>query len=344
MLARGVGLAALAAAALVVYLCVTSWNNWVGSSRHQRTDDAYLESDLTPIGARVAGYVRAVPAQDFERVKAGQLLVQIDDDDYRAAVAQARANVAVAKTAVDNLVAQAALQDANIAAARANMAAAQAVALRATKAARRQHVLLSSGAGTQDAVEAGDAADLSASADLQRAKANHTAAQRQLDVIRSQIAQADASLRAARAAADLADINLRHTRILAPQDGTLGQRQVRPGQYLPVGGQVTTLAPLPRVWVIANYKETQLTRIRPGQPVTVTVDAYPGHAMTGHVLSFAPASGAKFALLPPDNATGNFTKIVQRVAVKILIDDEDGLRDRLRPGLSVITDIDTGAQ
>jgi membrane fusion protein (multidrug efflux system) len=339
---RILGIVALGAAGLVVYLCITQWDSWTGAGRHQRTDDAYLEADLTPISARVAGYVRDVPAQDFQQVHAGQLLAQIDDDDYHAAADQALANVAVARTAIDNLTAQAELQKANIAAAQATVTAAHAVATRGGTAARRQQVLLTGGAGSQDAVEAANATNLSAQADLARASANVVAATRQLGVITSQIAQAHAALRASQAAADLAQINLRRTRILAPQDGVLGQRQVRMGQYLAVGGQVTTLTPLPHVWVIANYKETQLTRIQPGQSATITVDAWPGHVLKGHVLASAPASGAKFSLLPPDNATGNFTKIVQRVAVKIIIDDPDHLADRLRPGLSVVADIDTG--
>lgn len=344
LIGRVLGIAALVGAGLIVWLCATRWDSWISANRHQSTDDAYLEGDLTPISARVAGYVRALPAQDFQRVRAGQLLAQIDDDDYRAAAEQAQANVAVARTAIDNLMAQAELQKANIAGAQAGLMAAHAVADRGGKAARRQQMLLDHGAGSLDAVEATHATDLSSRADLARNGASVLAATRQLSVITSQIAQAHATLRAAQAAADLAQINLNRTRIVAPQDGVLGQRQVRVGQYLAVGGQVTTLTPLPRVWVIANYKETQLARIRPGQSATITVDAWPGHVIKGHVLAFAPASGAKYSLLPPDNATGNFTKIVQRVAVKIEIDDVGQLADRLGPGLSVVADIDTGAQ
>jgi membrane fusion protein (multidrug efflux system) len=342
LLGRIGGFAALIAAGLVIFVCITRWDRWTGAARHQRTDDAYLQTDLTPIGARVPGYVRSVPAQDFQTVRRGQLLVQIDDRDYRAAVAQAQANVDVAQAAIGNLLAQEGLQRANIEAADATIAAAVATADRAGKSARRQHVLLSTGSGSQDQVEAADAANLSATADVVRDRAARKAAVEQLAVLASQVEQAKASLEAARAAADLARINLDYTRIVAPQGGVLGQRQVRPGQYLAVGGQVTTLSPLPRVWVIANYKETQLTRVRPDQAASITVDAYPGHRMRGHVLEYAPASGAQFALLPPDNATGNFTKIVQRIAVKIVIDDPDGLAKLLRPGMSVVADIDTG--
>jgi membrane fusion protein (multidrug efflux system) len=142
------------------------------------------------------------------------------------------------------------------------------------------------------------------------------------------------------AALRTAQINLGYTRIVAPQDGMLGQRQVRPGQYVGVGGQITTLTPLPRVWAIANYKETQLTHVTVGEKAEIRVDTFPGHVLRGHVQSIAPGSGAQFALLPPDNATGNFTKVVQRIAVKVVIDNADGLADRLRPGMSVEVRID----
>jgi membrane fusion protein (multidrug efflux system) len=128
---------------------------------------------------------------------------------------------------------------------------------------------------------------------------------------------------------------------VAPQDGVIGQRQIKPGQYVGVGTQITTLTPLPNVWVIANYKETQLTRMRVGQPAEVTVDTFPGRKLRGHVLAFSPGAGSQFALLPPDNATGNFTKVVQRIAVKIVVDDTDGLTDVLRPGMSVVARVDT---
>jgi membrane fusion protein (multidrug efflux system) len=142
----------------------------------------------------------------------------------------------------------------------------------------------------------------------------------------------------------VARINLGYTQILAPEDGVLGQRQLKPGQLVGVGGQITSLTPLPRIWVLANYKETQLTHMDVGDPATISVDAYPGHTLRGKVLAFAPGAGSQFALLPPDNATGNFTKVVQRVAVKISVDDADGLIDRLRPGMSVVATVDTGGR
>lgn len=339
--AKAMGPLAFAAAGASLFLCVSRWDGWTGALRHQRTDDAYLEADLTPIASRVSGYVRRVPTQDFQTVRAGQLLVQIDDEDYRAAADQDDANVAVARAAIQNLIAQGVLQRANVRAAVATVAASTAIAERMTKAARRQHVLLEGGAGSQDQTEAADAANLSSAAQLARDEAQAEANRQQIAVIATQVRQARASLAASQAAAEIARNNLRHTRILAPQDGVLGQRNVQPGQYVGIGGQVTTLSPLPHVWVIANFKETQLTRMGIGQAATITVDAYSGRLLRGHVAGFAPASGARYALLPPDNATGNFTKIVQRVAVKIVIDDSNGIGVLLRPGMSVIADVDT---
>jgi membrane fusion protein (multidrug efflux system) len=173
-----------------------------------------------------------------------------------------------------------------------------------------------------------------------QSRAQALAAERQLTVLEAQLLQSEAAIAAQRAALDAAKLNLGYTTITAPQDGVIGQRQVKPGQLVGVGSQITTLTPLPKVWVIANYKETQLTHMAVGQKAEITVDTFPGHTLHGHLLAFAPASGAEFALLPPDNATGNFTKVVQRIAVKIAIDDADGLADRLAPGMSVEANIE----
>jgi membrane fusion protein (multidrug efflux system) len=157
----------------------------------------------------------------------------------------------------------------------------------------------------------------------------------------AQQAQAEAALAAQQANLQIARINLGYTQIRAPQAGVIGQRQVKPGQFVGVGGQITTLTPLPKVWVIANFKETQLTRMAIGQAAEISIDTFPGRVMRGHVIAFAPGAGSQFTLLPPDNATGNFTKVVQRIAVKIAIDDADGLADRLRPGMSVVAIVET---
>jgi membrane fusion protein (multidrug efflux system) len=329
-----------ASALVIIVLFATQWNRWEGAPGRQVTDDAYLQADLTPISAKVAGYVRAVPVQDFEHVRAGQVLAEIVDDDYRATVAQVEANVAAAKAQIEALHAQHALQETNVRAARAVVAATEALAAQSARDVRRQQKLLSTGSSSQEAMERVETTNAQLTAQLAQNRAQADAAERQLDVLAAQSAQAEAALRAAEANLDLARINLAYTRITAPQDGVIGQRQVRPGQYLGVGGQVTMLTPLPHVWVIANYKETQLTHIAIGQAARVTVDTYPGHTLRGKVVAFAPASGSQFALLPPDNATGNFTKVVQRLAVKIAIDDADGLADKLRAGLSVVATIE----
>lgn len=327
--------------ALAILIIVTTrWNRWQGGPGWQSTDDAYLQADLTPIAAKVPGYVRQVPVQDYERVRAGQTLAQEADDDYRAQVAQAEAGVAAAQAQVQGLKAQQALQAANVQAAKAVVEATAAAQAQNVRDLARQERLLATGSSSTEASEKLRTARAQLVAQIAQNRAQALAADRQLGVLAAQQAQAEATVAAQRASLQLARINLAYTRIVAPQDGVIGQRQVRPGQYVGVGGQITTLTPLPHVWVTANYRETQLTHMAVGQKALVRVDAFPGHVLHGHVLAFAPGSGSQFALLPPDNATGNFTKVVQRLAVKIAIDDADGLGDRLRPGLSVNAKVD----
>jgi len=325
---------------VLVLLGVLFWETVIAHPGHVSTDDATLETDLTPLSARVAGYVRAVPVTDFQSVRAGQVLVQLVDDDYRAQLAKAEADVAAAAAAVANLKAQKRLLEANIAAANAVVAGAEATVQRNTAEQTRQYTLNADGVGSQQLLEQADAGARQSSAQLAQARAQATAASRQVDILAAQTAQAEAALQGQTAALQVAKLNLSYTRIVAPIDGTLGQRQVKPGQYLTVGGQVFSLAPQ-RVWVIANFKETQIAHAAVGQPAVVRVDAFPGKRLKGHLEAFAPASGAKFALLPADNATGNFTKIVQRIPVKIAIDGMDGLDGRLRAGMSVSANLDT---
>jgi membrane fusion protein (multidrug efflux system) len=331
-------------AILSVWLIASEWTSWTGNATYQTTDDAYLQSDITPIGAKVPGYVRKVPIEDYQTVKAGALLVELVDDDYRAQVAQAVASVATAEATIGTLGAQRRLQAANVAAAEAVVKATRASLDRNRREAHRQHVLEATGSGTPQAVDQTDTLAIQTEAQLEQNQAQLEAARRQLDVLDAQVAQAKATLEAQQAALDLARINLGYTRIVAPTDGELGQRLVRAGQYLGVGQQVAQLVALPHVWVTANYKETQLTRVAIGQAAELRIDTFPGTVLHGHVEAFAPASGSQFALLPPDNATGNFTKVVQRIAVKIAIDDAAGIGARLRPGMSVVATIDTGAR
>jgi membrane fusion protein (multidrug efflux system) len=325
----------------VLILVTTRWNRWESNARRQTTDDAYLQADLTPVAAKVSGYVRSMPVQDFERVHAGQLLVQIVDDDYKATVDQLSASVRAAAAAVEALQAQRSLQEANVQAARATIAATTANLDQNDRDLARQHRLLETGSSSTEAAEKLQTTHAQLNAQLAQNRAQEMAATRQLAVLGAQQAQAEAALAAQKANLEVARINLGYTRIVAPQDGVIGQRQVKPGQFVPVGGQVTSLTPLPNVWVIANFKETQLTHMAVGQKAEISVDTFPGHTLEGHVLAFAPGSGQQFSLLPPDNATGNFTKVVQRIAVKIAIDDADGLTDKLRPGMSVVATVAT---
>ena len=333
------GLVVLIALGLLVVI-TTRWTRFEGRPGWQQSDDAYLQADQTPIAARVAGYLRAVPVQDYQRVRAGTVLAQIDDADYSAAVAQAEAGVLSARAQAEALKAQRPLLEANARAARAVVDSTGATLDQNGRDLARQHALLSGGSSTPEAGEKLDTSRAQISAQLRQNRAQADGTERQLAVLTAQQAQAHAAIAAAEATLQTARINLGYTQIVAPQDGVVGQRQVRPGQFIPVGGQVTTLIPLPRLWVIANYKETQLTHMAVGQPARITVDAFPGRELRGHVVAFSPGSGSQFALLPPDNATGNFTKVVQRVGVKILIDDDNGLADRLRAGMSVIARVD----
>jgi membrane fusion protein, multidrug efflux system len=324
----------------IIVIVSTNWTRWEGGAGWQRTNDAYLQADLTPISAKVTGYVRELPIEDFERVRKGQVLAQLVDDDYRAAVAQAEAGVGTAMAQAQALKAQRDLQLANIEAARAVVASTTATSEQNGRDLARQRRLLDTGSSSTEAGERLTTAHAQLEAQLAQNSAQARAAERQLAVLDAQISQSEATVAAQRAALDAAKLNLGYTTIRATQDGVIGQRQVKPGQLVGVGNQIAILTPVPKVWVIANYKETQLTHMAVGQKAEITVDTFPGHTLRGHLLAFAPASGAEFALLPPDNATGNFTKIVQRIAVKIAIDDADGLADRLVPGMSVEAKVD----
>jgi membrane fusion protein (multidrug efflux system) len=325
----------------VLVVVTTRWNRWESDAQWQSTDDAYLQADQTPIAAKVAGYVRDMPVQDFDRVHAGDILAQIVDDDYRAVVDQISAAIAGAAAQVAALKAQQLLQDANVRAAQASIAATVANVEQNARDLAREERLLATGSSSTEASEKLQTTRAQLAAQLAQNRAQESAAVHQLDVLKAQQAQAEANETGQKAGLAIAQLNLSYTRITAPQDGVIGQRQVKPGQYVGVGGQITALMPLPHVWVIANYKETQLTHMRAGETAEIAVDTFPGHHLRGHVLGFAPGTGSQFALLPPDNATGNFTKVVQRIAVKILIDDADGLTDLLRPGMSVVARVDT---
>jgi membrane fusion protein (multidrug efflux system) len=331
------------AAGLIAFVA-HEWDWWVGSQREQSTDDAYLQADLTPLAAKVPGYVRRVVVNDFQKVKAGELLVEIVDDDYRAELDGAQANVAAAKAAIQNIEQEKILQDALVKQAEATIDASEADVRRFNLEATRQQTLLAEGlAGTAQITEQAVDNAKRAQATLALNQAKLAQQRQQFNVLDTEEKQAHATLNARQAARDLAEINLGYTRITSPVDGMVGRRQVQDGQYVSAGTLVISVVPLPNVWVIANFKETQMTRVRIGQPASVTVDAFPGAVLRGRVDSWAPGSGAEFSLLPPDNATGNFTKVVQRIPVKILLQPDPAIAELLRPGMSVIATIDTGS-
>jgi len=416
----------LALAALILFGIIGGWNLWVGSGT-QRTDDAILRADITPLSTRVSGTVAQVAVADYQRVKAGDLLVQLKDDDFKAQVAQAGAGVAAAQAALQNnakqkdlqssriMQAQAGIQaataeiaqsEAAIQAAQADVANAQAgvtaaqekipdaqAAVQATQAdaertqleRKRQEALLELGSATKQKLEQVVAdqeryaaildsrkAELaqtralleSRKAELAKARAQVSLRQSEQQRARAQLSsrtaevdaqikqravldtqelQLQADLNAKQEQLKVAETNLDYTRIVAPTDGIVGERKVRIGQLVSPGTQVISLVEN-TVWVQANYKETQLTNVSRGDAAEITVDTFPGVVLKGHVEEIAPASGSQFALLPPDNATGNYTKIVQRIPVKIVLDPNPSLAERLRPGMSVIAEIRTGSR
>jgi membrane fusion protein (multidrug efflux system) len=330
-----VRLAVLAVAGVIVALFATQWNRWTGNSIRQATDDAYIRSDITPLSAKVEGYVKRVSVDDFQRVKAGDVLVEIDDADYQARVAQAEADLLSAQAAIDNLKARKAAQHAVVAEAEAAVTATQADVDRTKLEADRQRALLATTYGTPQKVEQAEADQKRLAAILASKQAELEDQRRQQAVLDTQELQLRAEFKAKQAALDLAKINLGYTKIAAPVDGMVSERGVRAGQFAHAGAQVISVVPLDNVWVIANYKETQLTHVVIGQGAEIRVDTFPGVVVNAKVDSIAPASGSQFSLLPPDNATGNFTKVVQRIPVKLRLRSDNPLAGRLRPGMSV---------
>jgi len=354
--------------AVAVLVTITrNWNAWEGGKVEQVTDDAYVRGDLTPLSTKVAGIVRSVDVADYQQVHKGDLLVELQDDDYQAQVDQAKAAVEAARAGIDQNLRQRQLQDARIdkalsgidqaraqiAAAEAGKEAIQAQLTRARSERRRQEGLYQTHATTEQSLEAAVAAEGNLSAQFASREADINQAQTMLrgselaaeaerrskTVLESEEAQLHADLRAKQASLAAVQVNLGYTKIYAPGDGTVGERQVRPGQLVSPGTQVISFVALTK-WVEANFRETQLTNVKVGDSAEVRIDEYPGQLMRGKVVEIAPASGSQFALLPPDNATGNFTKVVQRVPVKITLDDST-FATKLRPGLSVVATVRT---
>ncbi|POA31522.1 MULTISPECIES: HlyD family secretion protein [Pseudomonas] len=317
-------------------------SHWWTSGRFiEETDDAYIGGDVTVIGPKVAGYVEEVLVTDNQRVKAGDLLIRLDSRDYRASLAKAEGAVAAQEALLANLDATEQLQHAVIGQARAGIDAAGAETARSRDDNARYKKLVGSNAVSVESAQRADATFKTAQALSARAQAELLATQRQLDVIATRKQQAKAALMQARAERDLAQLNLGYTELRAPVDGVIGNRRARVGAYAQAGSQLLSVVPASGLWVDANFKEDQLAHMVPGQRVSIHADVLSGREFHGHLDSLAPATGAQFSVLPPENATGNFTKIVQRVPVRILLDPADGVLGQLRPGLSVTASVDT---
>ena len=344
-LLRRPALHAFVAAAIVAmaWIVAAHWDRWTGATRYQRTDDAYMSGDVTPLSAKVSGYITRVWVEDYQRVKRGDPIVEIDPSDYQAQFDLASANLASAQAAEAQITFRRQTQRTLIE--QATIRASQAELDRTSAEAKRQRDLLQTQiAGTEQRVEQANADALKAEATLMLNRAKLEQQKVSLSELDVQEKQLVAQTKAAEAQSRLAHNNLINTRILSPADGMVGARQVRVGQFVNVGNQVVNVVPLPNLWVVANFKETQLTRVRATNSARVTVDAFPSLVLTGRVENWSPGTGSTFALLPPDNATGNFTKVVQRVPVKIVLDANPALGSLVRPGMSVIATIDTGSE
>jgi membrane fusion protein (multidrug efflux system) len=359
----------LLAAAGLLFGIAGHWTSWQGNRPDQETEDAYLKADMTPLSTRISGTVRRVNVGDYQSVKAGQALLELDDDDYRANLKQTQAALAGSEAALEDNQAAKKIQDAQIEAANAGVVQAQA-AINAAKAGiasvspeldkaltelHRQQALFDSKAATHQQLEAATAQQGQLSglldvrkADLARAEGALATSQSQLEAAKRQREALNtkddvykADIAAKKAAIVVAEVNLAYTRILAPTEGTVGERHVLAGQLVAPGTQTIDLVQS-NVWVQANFKETQLTKMRVGDLADVRIDTFPNRVFHGKVDQLSPASGSQLALLPPDNATGNFTKVVQRVPVKIVFFPGQPSLERLRPGFSAVVIVHTG--
>ena len=331
--------------ALVMGVAMVTVRNGVtlgGITGSERTDDAYVRADQIEISSHIAGYMQSIPVRDNQTVKQGELVATIQDNDYRAKVANAQASLAVAQSAVDVLSGEAIVQTGKIAAASADVRAAEAGLKQTRLEHARQRDLVGDGTTSRRELESAEADEDRLSASRDQKAAELDSAKHLLEVIRAQGVQAQQAVKMKEAELELARIDLGYTRIVSPADGQLSQRASLAGEYVIPGTKIGLVVPLPNVWVVANFRESQLAHMYPGQSAVVTVDSAPGRRFRGTVDSFEPASGALQALLPPDNATGNFTKVAQRFAVKVILAPDQAGVDRLRPGMSAIVTVAVG--
>lgn len=335
-----IGAATLCAVAgMALYL----FNRHESDAARQFTDNASVQADFTLVAPRVAGQLAELRVKDHQQVKAGDLLAVIDDRDWKVAAQSAQANVAAAQAAIAGLQAQLRRQTALIRQAAATVSADEAAIRLAQANWRRYRDLAGDGAGSRQEAQQADAQLRIHQAARERDVAAHSAARLQVDILQADLAKAQATLAQGEAALAGARLNLSHTRIVAPISGTVGRRTARVGAYVTAGSPLLALVPLDALYVTANYRETQLARLRPGQPVSIAVDTLPGVALKGRVASLAPASGLSFAPVAPQNATGNFTKVVQRLPVRIELEPGQPALGKLRVGMSVQATVATGA-
>ena len=337
----------LMAGAAVAVLAGAAWygfDYWTVGRYLVSTDDAYVKADNTTVAPKVSGYLHEVLVGDNEHVRAGQVLARIDQRDFNVALDQARADVAAAHAVIASKQAQLGVQQAVIDAARATVDVDKAAVTFAAQENKRYTDLASTGFGSVQNAQQAQARNAGAEAAIARDTANLASAVKQVDLLKAEIVQANAALARAQALQSQAELNLEYTSIVAPIDGVIGNRSLRVGQFVQAGTQLMSVVPVAGAYVVANFKETQLTDVRKGQAVEIAVDTFPGQIVHGHIDSIAPASGQEFALLPPDNATGNFTKVVQRIPVKIALELEEGSAVELRPGMSVIPTVETKSQ
>jgi membrane fusion protein (multidrug efflux system) len=310
----------------------------------EKTDDAYVGGNITVIAPRIPSFIQEVAVEDNQFVRAGDLLLRLDGRDYRAALDKAEAGVAGQEASLGELAASRKLQESVIAQAEAAVSSADAALTQTTSQRERSRKLKESSAESVGNFEKADADFRIAQAETVRTQAAVDAAKRQLDLLDAREALIQASLRQARAERDLARLNLSYTELRAPVDGVVGNRSAQTGAFAPAGAQLLSLVPARGLWIDANFKESQIAEMRAGMPVEIEADSHSGRVFHGHIASLAPATGARFSILPPENATGNFTKIVQRVPVRIALDARGAAFGDLRPGLSVTARVNLRAQ
>jgi len=333
-------LACITVVCAVIYT-VSAWDSWTSNRPYQRTQNAFVKAEFAVLSARVGGYVRRLSVMDYQRVKAGDVIAEIENDEYTARFKGAKASLAKAQAALDNLVNEEAQQRAVIWQAEASLRAAQARLQQSQRNFDRKSQLVSKGSVSEKAFDDAKAEVASSKASHEAAVAALSYANKQLDTLSGQRAQRTADRDIMKASLDSAILELRYTSIVAPFDGTLGRLSIQIGSLVASGTQIVAIVPLNRPYVVANYKETQLKNVRPGQPAEMTFDALPGHRFYGRVEQIAPMSGNEASQLPTDNATGNFTKVVQRIPVRIALDPAQNDLGLLRPGMSADTQINT---